>query len=133
MHFGALRFLRVVAVVLFAISFGTWSFGQTLFLNFNTPGQYTGNFNPWNDSGGANAGNYCFAENAGAGVNGSGAVSVFQNTDTTATYNGGAWNFSTNGAALIVSALIKANGQTSANKTQLGFLNTNANGMYNNA
>ena len=27
---------------------------QTVFLNFNTVGQYTNNFNPWNDNGGGN-------------------------------------------------------------------------------
>src|SRR5262249_13902507 len=107
MHFGTLRLLRLVPTVFFAIGFGTFTFGQSLFFDFNTAGQYTGNFNPWNDSSGVNAGNYCFTESASAGVNGSGGVSVFQNTDTTATFNGGGWNFSTNGAALIVSALIK--------------------------
>src|SRR5215831_126792 len=104
MYFGALRWLRLVPMVFFAIGFGTFTFGQTLFFNFNTPGQYTANFNPWNDSSGANAGNYAFAESATAGVNGGGGVSVFQSTDTTATYNGSAWNFSTNGATLILSA-----------------------------
>jgi hypothetical protein len=84
MHFGALRWLRLVLMVFFAIGFETFTFGQTLFFDFNTPGQYTANFNPWNDSAGVNAGNYCFAENATAGVNGSGSVSLFQNTDTTA-------------------------------------------------
>ena len=133
MYAKPLRFSRAVAMVLFAIGFTTFSFGQTIFFDFNTPGQYTANFNPWNDSSGANAGNYDFAENATAGVNGSGGISVFQSTDTTATYNGTPWNFSTNGAAIIISALIKANGQVSANKAQLGILNTNSNGLNNNA
>jgi uncharacterized repeat protein (TIGR03806 family) len=132
MYPGALPFLRVVAIVLFAVGSGTFAFGQSLFINFNTPGQYTANFNPWNDSSGANGGNYAFAESTTAGVNGSGGVSVFQNTDTTATYNGNGWNFSTNGATLIVSALIKANGQVSGNKAQLGFLNCTTNGFNNN-
>src|SRR5262245_42343123 len=35
-------------------------FGQTVFLDFNTSGQYTSNFNPWNDAGGVNGGNYSF-------------------------------------------------------------------------
>ena len=129
----ALRFSRAVVMVFFAIGLSSFSFAQTLFFDFNTPGQYSANFNPWNDSGGTNAGNYDFAENATAGVNGSGGVSVFQSTDTTAVYNGSAWNFSTNGATIIISALIKANGQTGANKAQLGILNTNANGLNNNA
>lgn len=106
---------------------------QTLFLDFNTAGQYTANFNLWNDSSGVNAGNYDFAECSSCGVNGSGGVGVFQSTDTSATYNGDGWNFSTNGAAITVSTLIQANGQSgSGNKVQLGILNTNGNGFYGN-
>jgi uncharacterized repeat protein (TIGR03806 family) len=119
-------------LIFFALA-ETSAFSQTAFLDFNAAGQYASNFNPWNDASGVNAGNYCFAEGASAGVNASGGVTVFQNTDTTATYNAGAWNFSTNGAVVVVSALIKANGLTSANKVQLGILNTSANGFYNNA
>src|SRR5579859_6725222 len=63
---------------------------QTAFIDFNVPGQYTNHFNPWEDTGGANGGVYSFAENSSAGVGASGAVSVFQNNDTTAVYNGGA-------------------------------------------
>src|SRR5258706_1657235 len=121
---GLLVFIRVTEAS---------ALSQAAFLDFNSAGQYTANFNPWNDSGGVNAGNYCFAERTSAGVASSGGVSVFQNTDTSATYNGGAWNFSTNGAVAVVSVLIKANGLTSANKVQLGFLNTSVNGFYNNA
>src|SRR5690242_18731406 len=117
MRRGVQPFVRVVLMTFSVIGFSMSIFGQTLFLDFNTTGQYTANFNPWNDATGVNGGNYCFTESAGAGVNGGGGVSVFQNTDTTATYNGAAWNFSTNGATLILSALIKANGQTSANRT----------------
>ena len=106
---------------------------QTRFLDFNATGQYSANFNPWNDNGGLNAGNYAFAESATAGVNGSGGVSVFNTNDTSATYNGGSWNFSTNGAAMAVSVIVKANGQSSANKVQVGILNTNGNGFYNNS
>jgi hypothetical protein len=105
---------------------------QTLFLDFNTVGQYTNNFNPWNDNGGGNGGNYCFSESAGVGAGASRGVSVFQSTDTTATYRTSGWDFSTNGATLILSALIKANGQTSGNKVQLGIINTNGNGLNNN-
>jgi hypothetical protein len=124
----------VLAMAISLIGVSTPAFCQTLFYDFNVAGQFTGNFNLWNDSGGSNAGNYDFAECAACGVNGSGAVTVFQSTDTTATYKGGSWNFSTNGAAIVVSALIKANGQANTgNKTQLGILNTNANGFYANA
>ena len=106
---------------------------QTVFLDFNAPGEYTNNFNPWNDAGGANAGNFAFTEAPAAGVGSGGGVSVFQSTDTTATYKNGSWDFSTNGASLMISVLIKANGQTSGNKVQLGILNSNNNGLNNNA
>jgi hypothetical protein len=106
---------------------------QTVFLDFNTPGEYTSNFNPWNDAGSANAGNFAFTEAPAAGVGSGGGVSVFQSTDTTATYNGGSWDFSTNGASLTISVLLKANGQTSGNKVQLGIHNSSSNGLNNNA
>jgi hypothetical protein len=105
---------------------------QTVFLDFNTVGQYTNNFNPWNDAGGVNGFNYSFMESNTVGAGSSGGVSVFQSTDTTATYNGGSWDFSTNGATLTVSLLMKANGQTSVDKAQLGILNVNNNGLNNN-
>jgi len=116
------------------LSLGCWlSPAQTVFLDFNTPGQYTGNFNPWNDANGADGGNSAFMESSTAGVAGSGGVSVFQSTDTTATFIGGSWDFSTNGAVLTLSVMVKANGQTSANKVQLGFLNVYNNGLNNNS
>src|SRR2546421_531744 len=124
---------RILCVLMLGWSLSIPAFSQTLFLDFNTTGQYSANFNPWNDSGGANAGNYAFAESTTAGVNGSGGVSVFQSTDTSATYRGGSWNFSTNGAVMVVSAIIKANGQSSGNKVQVGFLNSITNGFNNNS
>src|SRR5215510_6205996 len=114
MRLIVLPLFRVVPIVLTIIGFGTLAPGQTVFIDFNASGQLTGNFNLWNDSGGANVGNYDFAESTSAGVNGSGGVSVFQSTDTTATYNGSGWDFSTNNAVVVVSTLIKANGQISA-------------------
>lgn len=105
---------------------------QTAFLNFNTVGQYTNNFNPWNDNGGGNGGNYSFMESTTAGVNGGGGVSVFQSIDTTAAYNQGSWDFSSSGAALTISTMVKANGLTSGNKVQLGMLNSDTNGLNNN-
>jgi hypothetical protein len=113
--------------------FAAASFANTVFFDFNTTGQFTGNFNPWNDVGGANAGNYSFTENAADGVGGSGGVSVFQSTDTTATYKGGSWNLATNGATIVVSTLVFASGGTSGDKIQLGILNTLANGLNGNA
>ena len=109
------------------------SFAQTVFLDFNAVGAYTNNFNPWNDVGGSNAGSYDFAENATSGVGGSRGVSIFTNTDTTATYRSGSWNFATNGATINVSILIYADGQTSGDKIQMGVLNTNWNGLNSNA
>src|ERR1700752_1276366 len=82
------------------------AFAQTVFLDFNTAGQYTGNFSQWNDVGGNNGGNYDFVESAIGGVGGRGCVSVFASTDTTATYNSSSWDFSTNGAVIIVSTMV---------------------------
>lgn len=69
----------------------------------------------------------------GIGAGNSGGVSVFQSSDTTATYSGGSWDFSTNGAVIILSTLIKANALGTGNKTQLGLINLNNNGLNNNA
>jgi hypothetical protein len=112
------------------VSLLTRCVGQTAFQDFNTPGQYTNDFNPFANSGtGANGGNYSFQEGIAVGVGGSGGVSVFQNNDTTATYNKASWDFSTNGASVTVCLLLKANSQACGNKIQLGFLNTNNNGL----
>src|SRR5580692_2642452 len=79
---------------------------QTAFLDFNAVGEYTNNFNPWNDNGGVNGGAYAFEENTSDGVGGSGGVSVDQSTDMTATYENSSWNFATNGSTIIVSTMI---------------------------
>jgi predicted alpha-1,2-mannosidase len=106
---------------------------QTAFFNLNTAGQYTGNFDQWNDNGsGGNAGNYAFTESSTGGAGNSGCVSVFQSADTTAAYKSGSWNFSTNGATVVVSALIHADGQSSGDKVQLGILNSHTNGFNSN-
>ncbi|HEX4645106.1 MAG TPA: fibronectin type III domain-containing protein, partial [Verrucomicrobiae bacterium] len=105
---------------------------QTVFLDFNTVGQYTNNFNPWNAANnGANGLNYSFMESPTAGVGG-GGVSVFQNTDTTAIYKSGSWDFSTNGSTITASLMVKANGQSSGSKIQFGIINTNNNGLNDN-
>jgi uncharacterized repeat protein (TIGR03806 family) len=106
--------------------------GQTAFLDFNTVGQYTNNFNRWNDNGGTNGGNYSFMESLTSGVGGGGGVSVFQSSDTTATYKSGSWDFSTNGATIVLSVVFKANGMISGNKVQFGILNSNTNGLNGN-
>ena len=127
------RWLQARVGLAIALGFGSLAArAQTVFFDFNTTGQYTSNFNPWNDNGGANGGNYAFAESSSAGVNGSGGVSVFQSTDTTATCKNGSWNFLTNGATITISTLIQANGQTSGNKVQLGIVNSATNGINNN-
>jgi uncharacterized repeat protein (TIGR03806 family) len=105
---------------------------QTVFLNFNTVGQYTNNFSPWNDNAGVNGGNYSFEENATNGVGGSGGVAVFQDNDMTATYNSGSWNLSTNGATVLVSVLVYTDGQSSGDKVQLGVINSTTNGLNSN-
>jgi uncharacterized repeat protein (TIGR03806 family) len=107
-------------------------FSQTVFLDFNTPGQYASNFNSWNDNGGINAGDYSFEENTTAGVGGSGGISNFQSTDMTATYKSGSWNFATNGATILVSTLIYAAGGNNGDKIQLGVINSTTNGLNGN-
>ena len=91
--------------------------GQTVFLNFNAPGQYAGNFNAWNDNAGVNGGNYSFEENSTNGVGGSGGVAVFQSADTTATYKSGSWNLASNGATMVVSLLVYADGSVTNSAT----------------
>ena len=106
---------------------------QTTFLDFNTPGELAGNFNMWNDNGsGANAASYCFEENSIDGAGGSGGIDIYQSTDTTATYSGAGRNFATNGATIIVSALIYAIGGDNGDKIQLGVMNDNTNGLNAN-
>src|SRR5689334_7938656 len=111
------RRLTLYLLALFTLILSS-TFGQTVFLDFNTPGQYTNNFNPWNDAGGGNGGVFAFSENLSVGVGGSGGVSVFNNSDTTAAYRTGSWNFAANGATVILSTLIYSDGQTSGNKIQ---------------
>jgi hypothetical protein len=98
---------------------------QTVFLNFSAPGQLTNDFNLWNDDGtGTNASEYSFEENTNGGI------TIFQDTDTTATYKNGSWNLATSGATALVSALVQANGQSSGDAVQLGFINSASNGFY---
>jgi uncharacterized repeat protein (TIGR03806 family) len=123
---------RVFLFWLALVSFGTTR-AQTAFVDFNTPGQLNSRFRVWNDVGGTDAGNYSFQEGTNVGVGGSGGVSVFQSSDTTAIYQPNSWNFSTNGAVLVLSTIVKANGLVSGNKVQLGIINTNAGGLNNDA
>jgi uncharacterized repeat protein (TIGR03806 family) len=108
-------------------------FSQTVLLNFNTTGQYTNNFNPWNDNGsGTNAGNYSFQENTTAGAGGTGGVTNFQSADTTATYKSSSYNFATNGSVIVVSTLLHAGGGNINDKVQLGVINSTTNGLNGN-
>ncbi|HZR17224.1 MAG TPA: chitobiase/beta-hexosaminidase C-terminal domain-containing protein [Verrucomicrobiae bacterium] len=125
------RFSASLFLAVFCSLFPLIAPAQTGFLDFNTPGQYTKNFNP--SDAGTPDGNYSFAESPTAGVGGSGGVSVFQSSDTTAVYTNRSWDFSVNGARLFLSTLVKANGQSSGNKVQLGILNENNNALNNNA
>src|ERR1700744_138495 len=93
-------FVRALTITLF---WAVCAHAQTVFFDFNTPGQYLANFNQWNDNGGGNGGNYAFTQSTTGGAGNSGCVSVFQSSDTTATYNAGSWNFSTNGAVIFLS------------------------------
>jgi Immunoglobulin domain len=96
--------------------------GQNLLLNFNTPGQYTGNFN---NPGTASP---CTETNAG-GVTNSGAILV-TGADGNATYNAGTWDFSTNTAWINVSMMVKIQQATStADKIQLGLVNSSTAGF----
>ena len=105
---------------------------QTAFSDFNFPGQLATNFTVWNDVGGTDGGSYSYQESTNAGVLNTGGVSVFQNSDTTAIYNRTSWDLSTNGAAVVVSVMVKANGQTSGNKVQLGLIDVRQGGLNNN-
>ncbi|HEX3987943.1 MAG TPA: immunoglobulin domain-containing protein, partial [Verrucomicrobiae bacterium] len=106
---------------------------QTTFLNFDAPGQFTGNFSLWEDVGGVNGNNYSFEENSADGVGGGGGISVYQNNDTTASYNAGSWNISADGAAIIESMLVYTDGQSNGDKVQFGVANSTTNGLNNNA
>ncbi len=105
------------------------AYAQTAFVDFNTPGELAARFRLWNDAGGNDVGNYDFQESTNAGVAFSGGVSVFQSSDTTAIYKVNDWDFSTNGAVIVLSTMIKANALVSGNKVQLGIINTNAGGL----
>lgn len=106
---------------------------QTVFLDFNPPDPgLLSSFDLWNDVAGTNGGNYSFADAPSAGVGGSGGISVFQNTDTTADYRLRSWDFSTNGATLTLAVMIHADGQTSGDKVQFGVMNNHTNGLNNN-
>jgi hypothetical protein len=109
------------------------SSAQTAFFDFNTVGEFTNNFNSFNNGGGLNAGNDAFEESTNDGVGGSGGVAVYQNVDTTATYKTGSWNLATNGATIIASLLIYTDGQNSGDKTQLGVTDVSDNGLNSNA
>ncbi|HUD49296.1 MAG TPA: PA14 domain-containing protein [Candidatus Baltobacteraceae bacterium] len=129
---AVLRYLRPICLVLWLVLFAGEAKAQTAFVNFNTVGEYTNNFNPWNDNAGVNGGNYSFEENTTNGVGGSGGVAVYQNNDMTAAYKSGSWNLSSNGATVLVSVLVYADGQTSDDKVQLGVMNSATNGLNSN-
>ncbi len=95
---------------------------QNLLLDFNTPGQYTGNFNN------PTTASPCTETNAG-GVGNSGALLV-TGGDGNAIYNSGTWNFSSNGAAISVSLMALIQQATgTGNKFQLGILNSDTAGF----
>ncbi|HTA29744.1 MAG TPA: hypothetical protein VK731_04635, partial [Candidatus Cybelea sp.] len=128
------RFRRLLCLASLLVLSTSGAMAQTAFLDFNTVGDYTNNFSPWNDVGGVNGGNYSFAENTTNGVGGSGGIALLADNDMTATYNAGSWNLSTNGATVVVSLLIYTDGQTSGgnDKVQLGIANSTTNGLNSN-
>src|SRR5277367_1886580 len=70
----SLRLMPVNLLLAFFCFIAASGLAQTAFLDFNTVGQYTNNFNPWYDNGGGNGGNYSYEENTTNGVGGSGGV-----------------------------------------------------------
>lgn len=125
-------FLRRALLPAFLCFCATAGFARNVFFDFNTAGQLAGNFNSWNDINGVDGGNYAFQENSADGVSASGGINNFQSTDTTATYKGGSWNFATNGATIVVSAMVHASGGNAGDKIQLGVINSPANGLNGN-
>jgi uncharacterized repeat protein (TIGR03806 family) len=126
------RPVRLYCLVLWLVLLGGETMAQTVFVNFNTVGQYTNNFSPWNDTGGVNGDNYSFEENTTNGVGGSGGVAVFQDNDMTATYKNRSWNLATNGATVLVSVLVYTDGLNSEDKVQVGVINSTTNGLNSN-
>lgn len=111
--------LALVAVLCLAAGPG-WS--QTLLLDFNSPGEYTGNFNN------PDTASPCTETNAG-GVTNSGALLVTGGDDN-ATYNASSWDFSTNTAWISVSVMVQIKQATgTGNKIQLGIVNSNTAGF----
>ena len=102
---------------------------QTAFVNFNAVADYTNNFYRFTNG---NVGQN-FTETNSGGIGGTRAVLIFAANDFTATYKTRSWDFSTNGASITISTLLKANALTNANKLQFGILNVTTNGLNNNA
>src|SRR5580658_8720619 len=127
------RFRRLLCLASLLVLSTCAAVAQTAFVNFNSVGEYTNNFFPWNDNAGVQGGDFSFEENPTNGVGGSGGVAVFANNDMTATYNAASWNLSTNGANVIVSIMIYTDGQSGGNKVQLGVMNSHTNGLNGNA
>ena len=128
-----MRSKTLVIIVLSQIIFIS-GMAQTVFLDFDTAGEYTNNFNPWNDNGnGADGGAYAFTENLTAGVGGSGGVNVITTNDTTTTYSSGSWDFSAQGANITESVLMNADALIGGCKIQLGLANSHTNGLNSNA
>jgi hypothetical protein len=117
------RTVWVRLAVLFLLAFVSKSaVAQNLSLDFNTPGQYTGNFNN------PNTASPCTETNAG-GVGNSGALLV-TGGDGNATYSAGNWNFASNGASISVSMMAMIQQATgTGNKFQSGIVNSNTAGF----
>jgi hypothetical protein len=122
------RFARLICLTTLFLFSARRSMAQTAFVDFNSVGEYTNNFFPFDNG----ATGFSFEENTTNGVGGSGGVAVDAIIDTTATYTNRSWNLATNGATVIVSVLIYTDGQSTGDKVQLGVLNTTNNGLNSN-
>lgn len=125
--------LGILEALALALALTLTASAQPLLENFETPRALNGDFRLWNDAGGVDAGNDDFIQAEGVGVKGTAGVSVFQSSDTTAVYKARSWNLATNGATVTVAVTFLANGESSGNKIQLGWLNSTTNGLNNNA
>src|SRR5580698_9605946 len=128
-----IRFIFWICVLFVVVSV-PFAGAQTVFFGFAGAGDYTNNFDYFNGTTETiNSGGGTYVYNSSAGVGGGGGIQIATSADFTTTLTTHSWNLSTNGAKILVSVLIYTDGETSADKTQLGFLNTTNNGLNNNA
>jgi len=138
----------IAAAVLVGLSgMAATSRAGTISVNFDTPGQFTGQFNQFQQvvtpGSPPTLSPNPFTENsAGGGVSGTGSVTnnLAAGQDGTATYNLSGLDFSTTGATVSESIIFKTVSSFTATNTtsgqrfvQLGFLTTNSGGFNGNS